>query len=523
VTTAAAPHTSIPGPEDRVHFEDEQRRYRRKSWRFSAFAAFAAVLTGIPACVIVTPLVYSFALLVAYIINAIVPLHPSTWTSLQTLAEAIPRAVEAIDNGGAAKDVLRIALGISVLVVPGAIATLATWLIIRGLLGQVGVGWSLDRIGARPLKTRDLEERQLGNLVEEIAIAAGVRPPKVLLIDTPETNAAITGLHVDDSTILVTRGLLDTLDRDETQAVIAHLVGSVGNGDLRIASIILSIYQTWGALALALDAPVHRHARKAMWRAFKVAFRPQRREVDRWEAEFVSDALLRGAQNEDADPTDLGERVMASSGSRGRGEPNVFEKGYVMAMLPLMLGAQVVRFAIFISSVVLIGPIVSFMWRTRRHLADAMAVELTRYPNALVSALHKLSISRTTLVNGAGGLEFLFIVWPGSTSSNDAVIGQFGRMHPKLHKRQRRLRALGATNVTDAQTRGERWTKGKAFAVVFLTVLIGPLMALAFGLSLVALTMLTMLSLMMMEMLMFAVWFGLKLVFITIPHWITKR
>jgi hypothetical protein len=120
-----------------------------------------------------------------------------------------------------------------------------------------------------------------------------VTPPKVLLIDTPETNAAITGLHLDDSTILVTRGLLDTLDRDETQAVIAHLVGSVGNGDLRIASIIFPIYQTWGALALALDAPVQRRARKAMWRAFRSHSDRTRREVDRWEAEFASDALLR--------------------------------------------------------------------------------------------------------------------------------------------------------------------------------------------------------------------------------------
>jgi len=57
VTTAPAASTSIPGPVDRVHFEDEQRRYRRKSWRFSAFAAFAVVTTGIPACIVVTPLV----------------------------------------------------------------------------------------------------------------------------------------------------------------------------------------------------------------------------------------------------------------------------------------------------------------------------------------------------------------------------------------------------------------------------------------------------------------------------------
>jgi hypothetical protein len=152
-----------------------------------------------------------------------------------------------------------------------------------------------------------------------------------------------------------------------------------------------------------------------------------------------------------------------------------------------------------------------------------MAVQLTRYPNGLSSALQKLSISRTALVKGAGGLEFLFIVWPGSTSSNDAVIGQFGRMHPKLHKRQRRLRALGATNVSDAATRAARWSKGTWIGVVLLTLIIGPLMALAFGLSLVVLTMLTMLSLLMMELVMFAVWFGLKLVFITIPGWIAKR
>ena len=71
MTVAAAAPTSIPGPVDRVHFEDEQRRYRRKSWRFSVFAAFAALTTGIPACVIVTPVIYALALLVAYIINVV--------------------------------------------------------------------------------------------------------------------------------------------------------------------------------------------------------------------------------------------------------------------------------------------------------------------------------------------------------------------------------------------------------------------------------------------------------------------
>lgn len=524
MTIAAAVPAQLPGPADRVHFAEEQRRYRRKSWRFSLLAAFAAITTGIPACVVVTPLVYAFILLIAYIINAIAPISPAAWKQLEQLSQAVPLAVQAIDEGSGRQDWARMVVGVTVLVLPGALFMLGLWIAIRGLVGRVGVGWSLDRIGARPLKERDPEERQLGNLVEEIAVAAGVRPPRVLLIDTKETNAAVTGLSVDDSTILVTRGLLDTLDRAETQAVIAHLVGSVGNGDLKIASIIFSIYQTWGALALMLTAPVERRARKAVWRAFKVAFRPRRRTVDQWEAEFVSDALLRGATIDDADPTDIGERVMGASGGRSKGdrEPNFFEKGYVMAMLPLILGSLVVRFAIFVSSVVLIGPIVSFMWRTRRHLADAMAVQLTRQPDALVSALHKLGYAQTSTVKGAGGLAFLFWVWPTATS-NDAVIGQFARMHPKLHKRQQRLRALGATNVSAAQASGQRWTPGKTVGVLLLTILIGPLSAIALGLSLVLIVMLTMLTLMIMMVLLIVIWGVLKLLFITLPAWIAHR
>ena len=513
--------TSIAGPVDRVHFAEEQRRYRRKTWRFSLLAVFAVLTTGIPACVVATPLIYAFALFVAYVVNAISPLSPSTWGWLQRLSEAIPRAVEAAGEGATARDIVRVAIAAGVLIVPGALSMLALWIAVRGLVGRVGVGWALDRIGARALNPRDAEERQLGNLVEEIAVAAGVKPPRVLLIESTETNAAITGLDHDDSTILVTRGLLDTLDRDETQSVIAHLVGSVGNGDLRIASIIFSIYQTWGALSMLLNAPVERRARRAVWRALKVAFRPRSRTVDRWEAEFVSDEFLRGAIVEDGDPTDVGERVMSSTDRHN--QANVFEKGYVMAALPLILGSLVVRFAIFVSSMVLIGPIISFMWRTRRHLADAMAVQLTRNPNSLASALHKLAMSREQAVKGAGGLGFLFIVWPGAITASDAVVGQFARMHPKLYKRQRRLRALGATNVSDAQASGERWTGGKAAGVILLTLLIGPLAAVALGLSIVLVGMLTMLTLMMMMVLMFAVWGGLKLVFIVIPGWIARR
>jgi len=177
-------------------------------------------------------------------------------------------------------------------------------------------------------------------------------------------------------------------------------------------------------------------------------------------------------------------------------------------------------------AVVLIGPIISFTWRTRRHLADAMAVQLTRQPDALVSALHALGVSAASKVKGADALAFLFVVWPTGTSGDGAVIGRFSRMHPKLHKRQQRLRLLGATNVSTARPRGQPWTPGRIVATLTLVLLVGPLSAIALGLSIVLVAMLTMLTLMMMMMMMvllIAVWALFELLFIALPAWIAHR
>ena len=58
--------------------------------------------------------------------------------------------------------------------------------------------------GARP-PSGDLEERQLVNLVEEMALAAGVPPPRVMVVDSPDANAAVAGRSVRDVTIIVPR------------------------------------------------------------------------------------------------------------------------------------------------------------------------------------------------------------------------------------------------------------------------------------------------------------------------------
>ena len=83
--------------------------------------------------------------------------------------------------------------------------------------------------------TLDPDERRLRNVVEEMAIAAGIRVPYVFLLDHEDgLNAFAAGNSPDDASVIVTNGLLHTLDRDELQAVIGHEFSHILNGDMRM-------------------------------------------------------------------------------------------------------------------------------------------------------------------------------------------------------------------------------------------------------------------------------------------------
>jgi heat shock protein HtpX len=78
----------------------------------------------------------------------------------------------------------------------------------------------------------------LFNVVEEMAIAAGVPMPKVYIIDDSAPNAFATGRGPEHASVAVTSGLLEKLDRDELQGVIAHEMSHVGNFDIRYAMLV---------------------------------------------------------------------------------------------------------------------------------------------------------------------------------------------------------------------------------------------------------------------------------------------
>ncbi len=101
------------------------------------------------------------------------------------------------------------------------------------------------------LKTTDLRERKLLNVIEEMSIASGIPMPAVYVLeDEPGLNAFAAGLTTADAAVAVTRGTLDKLTRDELQGVIAHEFSHILNGDMRLNVRITAI--VFGILVIGL-------------------------------------------------------------------------------------------------------------------------------------------------------------------------------------------------------------------------------------------------------------------------------
>ena len=94
---------------------------------------------------------------------------------------------------------------------------------------------------ARPLRGGDPNAQVLGNVVEEMAIAAGIPAPAVWVIDDDDPNAFATGRAPEHASIAVTRGLLAALSRDELQGVIGHEIAHIRNYDIRTMTIVAAL------------------------------------------------------------------------------------------------------------------------------------------------------------------------------------------------------------------------------------------------------------------------------------------
>lgn len=231
---------------------------------------------------------------------------------------------------------------------------------------------------------------QLFNIVEELAIAGGVPMPKVYVITDDAMNAFATGRDPEHGIVAITSGLRAQLTRDELAGVMAHEISHIRHYDIRL-----------GMLMATLAAIIV----------------------------FAADAGMRGAFYGSM----FGGSGRSRSSSGGGG-------GNPMAIIILVIAIIFIVFAPLCAMAVRFA-----MSREREFLADAGAVELTRYPDGLASALKKLGGHRQPLRHVGKSTAPLFIVNPlkAAVRHNRHDKSNVFSTHPPLSERIARLKALG--------------------------------------------------------------------------------
>ncbi len=124
--------------------------------------------------------------------------------------------------------------------------------------------WYSDKVVLRMTKARPVTRenaRELYNIVENLAITAGLPMPKVYLIDERAPNAFATGRNPEHAIVAVTRGLLDRLDRSELEGVIAHELAHISNRDMLVSTVAVILV---GFIAILSDI----FLRSMFWRSF---------------------------------------------------------------------------------------------------------------------------------------------------------------------------------------------------------------------------------------------------------------
>ncbi len=253
--------------------------------------------------------------------------------------------------------------------------------------GQAAAGfWFSDQIalaasGARAANAE--EHRYLVNVAEAVAIGAGVPMPNVYVIDSPAPNAFATGRDPQHASIAVTSGLLQLLDRQELEGVVAHELAHVRNYDIRFMSMLVA---TLGALLVLRDLVL----RWGMWG---------------------------------------GGGSRRSSRRSGGGSGGGMGQGLALVLLIVLL---------------VLGPIVGMLLRfavsrRREFLADATGAYITRNPEGLARALEKLAGYSGQRLEVSEGVRHMFIINPAMELGGE---GGLFSTHPSIAERIRRLRSM---------------------------------------------------------------------------------
>ena len=431
-----APCRSVPGPQDRKSFFAEQERNRRATWRLSLVCWVIILAMGLVMSAILTPAVLAELYILFGIAGVFLPVG---WIGDFFLG-GYAALVENV--GAGSSHPIRFAIGLTMLFGPGMVITYVLWRWLHSIFVRYGVGGVLLSLGARQPRAGDLEEQQLSNIVQEMAIADGIPSPRVMLLDSSVSNAAMIGSSPETATMVVSRRMLDDLDRDETQGVLSQLIGAAGNGDLGIALKIASVFQTYGLLMTILMLPMSKNARSAFWNLLKLSLASGKDAASR--AELTNQLLLRASTPLGLD--DLNQ-FMDFENNKYSNLKKVLLFIRVAIFFPLVLGVLFAYIVLLMVVLFLLGPLLAFTWRTRVYLADATSVQLTRNPDGLARALENLG-QTGALIPGSQMVSHLFLV--GAEAARDRQLYQMQQQFVQLG--QQRGNTQGLANKIDIGT-----------------------------------------------------------------------
>ena len=272
--------------------------------------------------------------------------------------------------------------------VTGGVIAVSVWMV-----------WSLigytqgDRMLLAFSRAREIDDSVdpvLANVVEEMRIAANLPVrPKIYIMDEQTPNAFATGRKLENSTIVVTAGLLSRLNRNELQGVVAHEMAHILNRDV--------MFLTFAGILLGTITLISEFFLRGMWYSGGISRRYRSRR----------------------------------SGSSGGAMA-------LIALVLAILAPLLTRIFYFSLS------------RRREYLADATAARLSRYPEGLASALEKISLFLNPSFRANSITAPMYIVNP-LRKKILAKGGLFGT-HPPVQKRIQILRSMvGGVNYNDYQ------------------------------------------------------------------------
>jgi Zn-dependent protease with chaperone function len=444
---ADAPMPAILGPENRESFFAIQARDRRASWKLTAASLFGVlVMAGALVLTLAPPLV-AVIIVIADVLNLFVP---GTVNIFDMLMGSAP--VPATPFGAW--------LGPVLIVAPATALAAASWMVVSRFIRRCGVAGLLLHQTARDPRPGDFEEQQLGNVVGEMAIAAGIPPPRLRLLDATAINAVALDGEGRDAAIVVTRGLLDALDREETQAIVGHLMASIGNGDLRIAHYVLTMYATVGfleRLPFAMFDPDMRQRLRKVVRSGDAGDATSNADLGALAVElYRSPAETGHVGDTGADPLDVMTRAASLRVTWIDRLPKPLARGLAAPLFYVTIAQSMCRLALLS---LLVNPLIALLWRRRRVLADASAVQLCRAASPLARSVAKLS-NQTALPPGDPFLAFLFPASPARGGLQSA--GNFGGTNaifpapalPSPEARAVRLQRMGADGAVARPSHG---------------------------------------------------------------------